>query len=292
MSNRYMKIDDNIRYVQDRANMDDSHEFIHGEIELGFDLMTDPITGISALGETVLRKKNEILLGGSLYALEKMFEVPSSLTVEYLNNIMGIGTTGVEETERYKRNHYINLWTIGNGGAGASLGDVIPVLQQHRILRGMIPFRVVDTPFEEGMEEFEKYWLMKQLEDGKYAYYAKTFDKTPVIRALWKDASDGKDGSPVVESDFSSTKTTPIETFAEVVLRLEVTDLREYYDLYQETAGIARFNTFGLVAGIKSTLEDGTPEYKQCIQVSGLSFDNEPLHMEKDMYCIYRFYSK
>ena len=293
----YRKIGTNYRLVKDFAGEHDSfdicgHNGIRGEIVAGYSCSVDPVTGLSTIGEQIVRKKNQILMGGSIYALEKIFNVSSSLTVEYLNNILGIGLTGNSITERFPKNNCICLWTIGNGGAGSSLDDIYDVLQQQRDLRGQIPFRVVDAPFETGSDEDNKYWMMKQLDDGKYAYYAKTFETTPVISALWKDAGADKDGSPVVESDYNSTRTTPIETFAEVVLRLEVTDLREYYDLYQATAGTPRFNTFGLCTGILGTLEDGTSEYKQVRQATGVAFNNEVLHMEKDLYIRYRFYTK
>ena len=293
----YRKIGSNYRLVKDFAGEHDSFDIVHGsslmgEVTVGYSCSVDPVTGISSIGEQIIRKKNQILVGGSVYALEKIFDTPSSLTVEYLNTILGVGLTGPTITDRFPKTNCICLWTIGNGGAGSSLDDIYDVLQQQRDLRGMIPFRVVDAPFETGSDEDNKYWLMKQLDDGKYAYYAKAFETTPVISALWKDAGDDKDGSPFVEADYNSTRTTPIETFAEVVLRLEVDDLREYYDLYQATAGTPRFNTFGLCTGIKSTIEDGTAEYKQVLQATGVSFDNEVLHMEKDLFIRYRLYTK
>lgn len=263
---------------------------LRGEVEIGYDLHTDPITGLSSLGETVLREHNEILLGGTLFALEKLFNVPADLNVAYLNDIIGFGTDGPAINEKYPKETGLCLFNIGIGGCGSAYTDVKAVLQQFRQLDTMIPFRVVDEPFEPGSEEAAKYWMMKQHTDGKYWYYGKTFAKTPVIKALWKDAGDGEDGSPVVESDYSSVKNTPIETFAEAVLVLEVTDLREYFELYSNITD-ARFNTIGLCTGIKSTCADGRPEYKQVKQFSALNFSNEMLHMNKDLSVIYRIYS-
>lgn len=286
----------NTKLYRDGFSMYDDKEIkypghlIRGEVELGYELTTDPITGLSSLGETVLKEKNEIVMGGTLFALEKLFNVPADLNVAYLNDIIGFGTDGPAINERYPKDTCVCLFNIGNGGCGDSYTDVKSVLQQHRQLSGMIPFRVVDAPFEPGSEEARKYYMMTQHSDGKFWYYGKTFVKKPVIKALWKDAGEGEDGSPVVESDYSSVKDVPIETFAESVLSLEVTDLREYYELYDNIAR-ARFNSLGLCSGIKSSCADGRPEYKQVKQFSALNFSNEMLHMNKDLFCIYRIYS-
>lgn len=275
--------------IHDSCEVSPAHRII-GEVTFGYDLQTDPITGLSSLGETVLKDTNEITMGGTLFALEKLFNVPASLNVSYLNDIIGFGTDGPMINEKYPKDTCLCLFNIGNGGCGDAYTDVKAVLQQHRQLSGMIPFRVVDAPFDPASEEAGKYYMMKQNTDGKYWYYGKTFTKEPVIKALWKDAGEGKDGSPVVESDYSSVKKVPIETFAEAVLTIEVTDLREYYELYDNITA-ARFNALGLCQGILSTCADGRPEYKQVRQFSALNFSNEMLHMNKDLNAIYRIYT-
>lgn len=248
--------------------------------------------GISKLGECVVRRRkpNEILLGGSIYALEKMFNVACDVHVEYLNNIMNIGTTGPAIMEKYPKENGICLWTVGIGGCGDSRKDITHVYQQQRTLDKIIPFRVVEEPFAEGMEEYEKYYLMKQEPDGKFAYYGKRFAKAPVILPLWKDAAKDEDGSMVTESDYTSKRTTPIEVFAEAVCTIEKDDFREWFDLYDEIDEV-RFNEVGLCTGVLSRVEDGRPEYKQVRQASCCHFTNDPLHMEKDMSIIYRWYS-
>jgi hypothetical protein len=275
---------------QDTLQITSGGPSLRGEIIAGYGLRTDPITGISSLDETVLRQHNEIVLGGTIYALEKLFNVSSDLKVAYLNDIMGIGLDGPAINERYPKDNAVCLFNIGIGGCGAAYTDVKDVLQQQRSLDTMIPFRIVDEKFSVGTEEKEKYAFCKQDQDGKYWYYLKKFSKTPVIKALWKDAGNGNDGSAVVETDHLSKRTTPIETFAEAILTVEVTDLREYFELYS-SIDQARFNTMGLCTGIKSTLADGSEEYKQVTQFSALNFSNEMLHMNKDLTIIYRVYS-
>lgn len=284
-----LHLNDGARFHDDK-NIDRGVQKLRGEVKLGYGLKTDPITGLSSLEQVLREEHNEIVLGGTIFALEKLFNVSAALNVSYLNDIMGFGTDGPAINEKYPKETGICLFNIGIGGCGSSYADVKAVLQQQRQLDTMIPFRVVDEPFEQDSEEAKKYWMCVRNNDGKYCYYGKSFTKTPVIKALWKDAGDGKDGSPVVESDYNSVKDVPIETFAEAVLTLEVTDLREYFELYSNITD-ARFNTIGLCTGIKSTCADGRPEYKQVKQFSALNFSNEMLHMNKDLSVIYRIYS-
>lgn len=281
---------DYMRWLKKRKNFRTDQKLYRGEVTIGTKPYKDPNTGRTSLGEVYARKHNMVLMAGTLYGLEKMFNTPADLSVEYLNNIMGVGTNGPAITEKYGKDHAVCLWSIGNGGCGDSYRDVLAVLQQHRTLQGMIPFRIVDEPFAEGTPEYEKYWFRKVMDDGKSEYYLKAFEGETNITALWKDAGNNKDGSPVIPNDYNSTKRTPIETFSESVLKLEKEDLLEYYTLMDQLSE-ARFNTFGLCTGIRGMLADGSAEYKQVLQVTGLSFGNELLHMGKDLTIIYRWYT-
>ena len=103
----FRRISSNCIHVNDRGSQHDSYSVdgccLRGEIVAGYSCDTDPVTGLSQIGEVVVRKKNQILMGGSLYALEKICNVPSSLTVEYLNTILGIGLSGPAISDRYPR---------------------------------------------------------------------------------------------------------------------------------------------------------------------------------------------
>lgn len=288
-------ISDSINTLHDEIHVDAKRHYekrqgLRGEVIIGKNVTVDPNTGISIIGEEILRKDNEILLSGSLFALEKLFNVPANISVEYLNNIMNIGTSGPVIIDKYPRENGICLWTVGIGGCGDNRKDIKHVYQQQRQLSNIIPFRVVDEPFSEGTEEYEKYYLMRRESDGRYAYYGKTFMTTPTVVPLWKDAANDEDGSPVLESDYTSTRSTPIEAFAECICKIEPDDFREWFELYDDIDDV-RFNEIGLASGILSTTEDDRPEYKQVHQVSCCHFTNEPLHMDKDMTIIYRWYS-
>lgn len=297
----------NVLHLRDNFNAHDNHKIMRGlakEHKLrghaiaGYDLKVDPVTGLSSLGEAIAEDDNVITLGGTLFALEKLFNVSADLNVSYLNDIYNVGTDGEFIAEKYPKDTCVCLWNAGIGGAGAAYTDVYPELQQFRELPGgsdsRVPFRIVDSYFTAGTPEYEKYWLAQPMDSTKFGdkigYYAKTFSKTPTIKALWKDAGTGKDGSPVTEGVHESTKNTPIETFAEMVLTAEVEDFREYFELLGVPQH-ARINTIGLCTGIRSTTADQREEYKQVLQFSVLTFGNELLHMDKNLNIIYRVYS-
>lgn len=291
----------------DQFSNNETTKFVHelaaghrlrGKAIAGYDLRVDPVTGLSTLGEQIAEDDNVITLGGTLFALEKIFNASAGLNVAYLNDIYNVGTTGDFISEKYPKDTCVCLWNAGIGGAGDAYHDVYPELQQYRELPGgadaRVPFRIVDNYFMSGTPEYDKYWLAQPMDTTKFGekigYYAKTFEKPPVISALWKDAGTGTDGSPVTDDAHTSTKRTPIETFAEMTLCAGVSDFREYFELLGMPRH-ARINTIGLLTGIKSTLADGREEYKQVRQFSVLTFGNELLHMNKNLYIIYRVYS-
>ena len=270
-----------------RSSSQGTHKY-KTQIFAGYGLYQDE-HGISQLKENIweVPQENQVVLGGSLFILSKVFGVNSSLNVDDLNTIMGIGTGGKPITEKYPKENVICGFTVGIDGCGASYKDVKAVKHQDRQVPGMIPFRVTDTPLEG--EEKKKYWFHKQLEDGKHAYYVKRFEDLPKIKSLWRDAPDGQDGSPVTDGAHESDRLDGIETFVEIIIQFSPKDLIEYFELYEGIED-ARFNSIGLVTGIEGEIEDGSKELKQVIQATILTFGNELLHMDKDLTMIYRVF--
>lgn len=277
------KIDEGKVLLKDGFSTREHKKMLYGEAVAGYGLYEDE-RGISQLGETVVRKRNKIPVGGILAMLSTMFGATSDLSITTLNELMGIGTTGTV-TDHHGM---VGLFNVGLGGCGAAYTDEKEVLDQDNVVPSMIPFRIVDSKSE--ITDKNKYWFEKQLDNGKYAYYLKAFESTPIIKTLWKDASEeGEDGTEVVGNPKDSDRTEGMESFVQMILRISRNDLRDYFAIYEDSK-YPRFNSIGLCLGQKGSLEDGTEEYKNVIQFSILNFSNEMLHFDKDLTIIYRIY--
>lgn len=246
------------------------------------------VIAYNELGEKLFETQNTIVIGGALYVLEKLFGVRASLNVDYLNNIMGIATSGPPITDIYPKDNVVCLFGVGIGGAGDSITSVKPVDFKEREIMNMIPFRYTDQPLLSAEEH--KYWFRKKNEDGKVAYFLKRFETEPVIKALWKDSEGGEDGTEVQGGVHTSTRTEPIETFVELVLKISKNDCREWFEVNGNIEQ-ARINSIGLFTGVLGTLEDGTQDYKQVKLFSKLNINNEMLTLAKDLTIIYRIYT-
>ena len=284
-------------HLQDRVGMQDPLSFtrhvskkaptFRTEILGGYDLIENP-TGKSSLGETLFTAENETVLGGALFTLEKLFNVQSPLSIATLNEIKGIANTGTPITEIYPKGTAVCLFGVGIGGAGDTISSVYPVKFQEREIIDMIPFRITDQPLT--TPDDQKYWFRELRGDGKTAYYLKNFETEPTIKVLWKDGEGGEDGSEVESGVENSTRTEPIETFIEIILKVNKKDCREYFELNGNVEQ-TRVNTIGLFTGIKGTLEDGSTDYKQVKLFSKLNINNEMLVTQKDLTIVYRIYT-
>lgn len=246
-------------------------------------------SGIAYLEEEIIpREENKVVLGGILHILKKLFNANATdFDVATLNTIMDIGTTCVPASNS---SDLVFGYNVGIEGCGASYADEKEVLDQANIVPGIIPIRVVDSEDELGTG-VGNYWLKKQLDSGKYAYYLKKFESNPTVHVLWKDATDPDgDGNPVVGDPSGSSRTDGIESFVQVLINITAQDVREYFELY-DNPDYARFNSLGLCVGQKGIDPDtGDEEYIGVTQFSVLNFSNEMLHFDKDLTIIYRIY--
>lgn len=282
---KIIKLNDNLGLKRDELDKVQQKTF-HTEVD-AVDQFGTPI---------FTRRSNQVVLGGSIYTLEKLFNVRASLNVDTLNNIMDINTENpaFTTTDVIPKEHCICLWGVGIGGSADTIGNVHPVNFYEREIGSngnsaeMIPFRVVDK--ELSAADKEQYWFAKELGDGYTGYYLKSFAAEPVIKALFDDALDADEDGTEVTSDVHNTdRTEAIEVFAELMLYFSRKDGREYFDLLNEIEK-ARINTIALCAGIRAEVTPGKYDYKNVIMFSKLNFGNEMLE-EKEITFRYRLFT-
>ena len=288
MSKDVLKLNDNLNSSDKMASAPAKKvEPIRMECSQGKVLKTK-IVGLDTLtGEKLFEEENQIVLGGALFILEKVFNVEAPINVEYLNDIMGIATNSPIE-ELYPKETGVCLFGVGVGGCGEASRSVVDVKYYEREIFDMIPFRITDE--EMAGSEKEKYWFKRYGEDGKISYFLKSFEHEPEIKVLWKDGEEGEDGSEVASGVHNTTRTEPIETFVEMILKVNKKDCREYFEINGDIEA-ARVNSIGLFTGILSTNEKGEPEYKQVKLFSKLNIPNEMLVLSKDITIVYRIYT-
>ena len=246
------------------------------------------IIGLDTLtGEKLFETENQIVLGGALFILEKCFNVEAPIKVDYLNNIMGINT-GEPIEEIYPKETGVCLFGVGVGGCGDASRSVVDVKYYEREIFDMIPFRITDEEFTGA--DVNKYWFKRYEENGKVSYFLKSFEAKPEIKVLWKDGEEGEDGSEVASGVHNTQRTEPIETFVEMILKINKKDCREYFEINGDIDA-ARVNSIGLFTGIMSTNEYGEPDYKQVKLFSKLNIPNEMLVLSKDITIVYRIYT-
>ena len=199
---------------------------------------------------------------------------------------MGIATDGMSN-DLYADTH-VCLFGVGVGGCGDSIRSVKDVNFVEREIFEMVPFRITD---EDLNPSEQKKYFFKMEKDNKTHYYLKTFEQQPVIKALWKDSDDqDDDGSEVEAGVHESTRTEPIETFVEMILKITKKDVRDYFELYGDIEQ-CRINSIGLFTGAKRNLSDGTTDYQQVKLFSKLNIPNEMLTLKKDLTIVYRIYT-
>jgi hypothetical protein len=281
------KIYDNINPVDKVSNTPNKVKPLRVENEQGKVLKTKIIGLDSLTGDKLFEEENQIVLGGALFILEKIFNVEAPIDVAYLNEIMGIGANDPID-ELYPKNTGVCLFGVGVGGCGDASRSVVDVKYYEREIFDMIPFRITDEALSNS--EAEKYWFKRYESDGKISYFLKSFEHEPEIKVLWKDGEEGEDGSEVATGVHNTNRTEPIETFVELILKINKKDCREYFEINGEIEE-ARINSIGLFTGILSTNEKGEPEYKQVKLFSKLNIPNEMLVLSKDITIVYRIYT-
>ena len=238
---------------------------------------------------------NETVLGGALTVLEKLWGITAPLKIASINNLLGINDTVSLADSSATNEDTVCLWGVGIGGSGDAFAAVRQVhfyereLGQNGHTDEMIPFRVVSEPFSSTDPNYSQYYMLHQRNDGYFEYYLKKFEIDPIIKILWKDGAEGEDGSEVGDDVHNTSRTDDIEAFVEMHCKVDVKDIREYFEHLGMTQ-MTRINSLGLFTGRYTKLDDGRYDYTNVKLFSKLNFNNEALLNAKTILYKYRVY--
>ena len=265
--------------------------------------------------KVLYKDHNIVTIGGYQFAFDKMFNIAhdteTTLLVGNLNDESPLMKIGVQRSG-YKSSYYNAEGNIGssesialNGGINISGNDYIfgfmigdggsrednitPIAPNYknRMLYDAIPFRMSNDgyAFPNG-----KYYGKQEATIDAYtsvdSYYIKTFDQpTPHIVHAWVSDSDGE-LDVVDDTVFSSTSSTPIESYVEINLSISEYDTRGYFTT---TGTTQRINEFGLVSGWYNS-EEG--DYEQLALITHFTRTNIILDTGDTVEAVYRLYAR
>ena len=238
------------------------------------------LLGIAEDGRRVVKEIacNTVVVGGAITALENLIGSTASWRPSTLNDIYNVTATATGAPK-------LALFGVGTGGANLNFGSIIaPDIKQRDVINP-IPMRYAK---ELSSEDASKYFMKVPNSDGTNSWYLKKFTDTPVIKSCWKNAvTIDSDGTEILTDIYNNPSTDGIETFTEIQIELNTSDVREYFEGTGNIAG-ARYNTIGFYTGSPNAA--GT-EYANVRLYSVVTFNNRDVSLASTSSFIYRVLS-
>lgn len=306
--------------IKDRLS---SHDYsgLYGEIIFGTGKhiipFIDPYGNESfrtVFDKILYRDHNVVTIGGYQFAFDKLFNIAhddeSTLRVGNLNDESPMMKIGVQRADYQSKNFnaetnigdglnltpngginisgndYIFGFMIGDGGSKEDNVTAIAPDYKNRSLYHPVPFRVSNDayPFPEGT------YYGKQVatigSDTINSYYIKKFDNpAPHIVHAW--ASDNDDELDAVDDTvFSSSSSTPIESYVEMNISISKYDGRGYFTSSDSTP---RVNELGLVSGWYNSKQG---DYENLTLFTHFTRPSITLETGDEIEAIYRLYAR
>lgn len=306
--------------VKDKIGVHDGmHGGLRGEVIIGkgrhFVNYTDPFGNKAVrteFDEIIARGDNIVPIGGYQYVFDKIFNIgldqESTLRVGQLNDESPMMKIGVPRA-KYKNssynaetniggttvtpngginvsgNHFIFGFMVGDGGSKEDNITAIASDYKRRTLYNAIPFRMSN----DGYDMPNGRYFGKATTAGASAitsYYIKKFDSPdPHIVHVWATNNDSE-MEIVDDTVFSSTSSTPIESYVEMNMSLSEYDTRGYFTT---NGASARVNEFGLVSGWYNSEYD---DYEALYMVTHFTRSSLNLADGDELEIVYRLYAR
>ena len=256
MSNKHITLFDSNK-SKESLNLNETH------------LRTEVIFKSIDTGEPILTLHNKVIIAGSQFVAQKVFDLPELVHLPTYNESLGLDNSvphGTTPTNIPK----VCLFCCGTKGCGAENSQVYPVKYTKRINPSgdLVPFRYQLKQNDLSDELREIYFGRLETAD-RYAYYFKAFESDPVMYMRYVDGT-------IIDSNlYDSQNETDAETFVEMSLRITKDDFRDYF---RATTSIndAKINCLSLITGWY-TESGGYKWYQDLIPLTQLNIPNEPL---------------
>lgn len=264
----------------DLSDIKDEHKIISGR-PVGEVIITNKYTG-----ETVLKKKNKIILPGSCTAASNQFDIPILHTTPTYNEKLQLENSIVNTDPLAIRSERVYLFCIGTDGCGPHQSQVYDVNY------GMwcppdklVPFRTVNIDNDLSTAHRERYFgRVKLFNNSKIAYYFKGFDAEPTWHQRYVS-----DNTPITSGVYDTGRLDEIVSYVELKMSVDEDDVREWFAL---TTGVnhALINTISLLTASYTTIGD-IRYYQDIRPYTKINFPNEPLvDVNKGLDILYRIY--
>ncbi len=236
-------------------------------------------------GEVLFSKKlykNDLLIGGCIYFMEKVYGKRSSFRPTSLDVELGVNTEIIVDEATLKDEQIIGI-VCGMGGSSDIYNTVKPVQRHHRTVDDIVPFRY--TAVELTGDIRKEYCLRVKNGDDTYSYFGKKFKNAPEIKALYSNEL------PVQNDVGDQITVDQINVFAESTVYISGDDIRERVLARDGSTDKSRINTIGLIAGYPFVNENGDTEYANVRTITTLNMENRELKNWDDTISIrYRQY--
>lgn len=218
-------------------------------------------------GEILGEYHNKIVLSGSVLSAMNAFGIsPSTILPDY-NTSMNLDNSSDYTDITPLNTPIVCLFCVGDDGCGELATDVYKADYVDRIAPGDIyPFRYVDSDSDLNDDLRKYYFGRKTLTDeGKIAYYFKTFDTTPQIHLRYTD------GTEITDEVYNVETTQAAECYVETKFKIGRNDFRDYFE--QVTGwDDARISSLSLCYAWYDDTIDDYRWYQQIYPYSKLNF--------------------
>lgn len=222
-------------------------------------------------GEPVLTLHNKVVIAGSQFVAQKVFDLPELVHLPTYNESLDLENSS-EHGSNPDNIPKACLFCCGTQGCGAENSQVYPVQYTNRIKPAgdLVPFRYQLIQNDLTDAEREIYFGRKTIaEANRIAYYFKAFESEPALYMRYVDET------PIDATLYDSQNTSDAETFVEFNLRITKDDFRDYF---RATSSIndAKINSISILTAWYTTSQ-GYKWYQNIIPLTQLNIPNEPL---------------